>query len=48
MLILFIILLCLIALISYSCLVISSDTDRETDDFMQEKYIRKKMQAKKK
>lgn len=48
MLILFIILLCLIALISYSCLVISSDTDRETDDFMQEKYIRKKMQTKKK
>lgn len=48
MLILLFILIFLIALISYSCLVISSDSDRKTDDLMQERYIREKQSAKKK
>ena len=43
----FFLLLCLITLISFSCLAISSDFDREADDRMQEEYIKKKMQAKK-
>ena len=43
----FFLLLCLITLISYSCLAISSDFDREADDRMQEEYIEKENAGKK-